>query len=500
MRRVLFVLGSLCVWSAAAASAQSGQAPTPAPTFNKDVAPILFANCISCHRAGEIAPMSLITYKEARPWAKGIKAQVAARAMPPWFADPKHGKFKNERGLSQAQIDTLVAWADAGAPEGSGAAPVPANSISNSQAGTLAGFMDRPADATILSPWDAVIPPTGDFTNWLIWGNPPFTEDKQIEAAELRPSNRTVTHHAQVGASPLPRGAHHIGLGPAYKDGPLINAFPVKADGSPLTDARGNPLVGEEQEEATANVEGFNFATRLLFYAPGAGALKYAPGLVKTIHKDDYLSWNIHYNPTGRVERDQHTLKLWFSRVPATAEIKSATINGVNLYEGKEIVGRSARRENIPANAENYEVASNFSIGFDSTLNSLWPHMHLRGKDMTFSVTYPDGREEILLNVPRYDFNWQVIYALEEPLKIPAGSVLRAVAHYDNSKNNKFNPTPDQELPWGSQSWHEMYFPYFDLAVSDDVQRMRDSRADCADSHGCVRANDHLERETSRKR
>jgi hypothetical protein len=204
------------------------------------------------------------------------------------------------------------------------------------------------------------------------------------------------------------------------------------------------------------------------------------------------MSWNIHYNPTGR-PKDQHTLKLWFSQVPATAEIKSATINQVNLYEGK-VVGRSARRETIPAQADNYEVASNFSIGFDATLNSLWPHMHLRGKDMTFSVTYPDGREEILLKIPRYDFNWQVIYALEEPIKIPAGSVLRAVAHYDNSKNNKFNPTPDQELPWVSQSWHEMYFPYFDLAISDAVERMRDARADCADAHGCVRTNDHLER------
>ena len=115
--------------------------------------------------------------------------------------------------------------------------------------------------------------------------------------------------------------------------------------------------------------------------------------------------------------------------------------------------------------------------------------MHLRGKDMTFSVTYPDGREEILLNVPKYSFNWQVIYALEDPIKIPAGSVLRAVAHFDNSANNKFNPTPDQDLPWGSQSWHEMYFPYFDLAVSAEVDRAREEKGfyDCADSHGCVR-------------
>src|SRR5262249_36064735 len=162
----------------------------------------------------------------------------------------------------------------------------------------------------------------------------------------------------------------------------------------------------------------------LLFYAPGAGALKYAPGLVKTIHRDDYMSWNVHYNATGRPEKDRHSLRLWFSQIPATAEIKSATANEVNVYEGKEIIGRGVGPDNRPALAENYRVASLFTTPFDSELNSLWPHMHLRGKDMTFSVTYPDGREEILLSVPKYSFNWQVIYALDNPVKLPAGSVL----------------------------------------------------------------------------
>jgi copper type II ascorbate-dependent monooxygenase-like protein len=185
------------------------------------------------------------------------------------------------------------------------------------------------------------------------------------------------------------------------------------------------------------------------------------------------LSWNVHYNATGRPEKDRHTLRLWFATTPIKAELKSATANQVNVYEGKELVGKNVKRENIPAYAENYRVASVFAIGFESELNSLWAHMHLRGKDMTFSVTYPDGREEILLSVPKYSFNWQVIYAMENPVKIPPGSVLRAVAHYDNSANNKFNPTPDQELPWGGQSWHEMYFPYFDLAVSKEVEKAR---------------------------
>ena len=141
----------------------------------------------------------------------------------------------------------------------------------------------------------------------------------------------------------------------------------------------------------------------------------------------------------------------------------------MNLFEGKELVGQGVQRPNIPAYAENYRVASLQAITSDTTLNSFWPHMHLRGKDMTYSVTYPDGREEILLSVPRYSFEWQIQYQFDEAVKLPAGSMLRVVAHYDNSPMNKFNPAPDQELPWGSQSWHEMYFPYMDLSIDKNV-------------------------------
>ena len=217
---------------------------------------------------------------------------------------------------------------------------------------------------------------------------------------------------------------------------------------SPLGNVDPN-TVGQETEEATANTEGFNFVDAVAVLRAGRRRPAVRAGPREDDPRDDYMSWNIHYNATGRPEKDRHSLRLWFSQVEPTHILKSATINHVNLYEGKEIVGRSVQRQNIPAHAENYRVASVFSVGFDSTLNSLWPHMHMRGKDMTFSVTYPDGREEVLLDVPKYSFNWQVIYALEKPNEIPAGSVLRATAHFDNSANNKFNPTPDQELAVG---------------------------------------------------
>jgi hypothetical protein len=430
-------------------------------TWNKDVAPILFANCITCHRAGEVAPMSLTSYQEARPWAKGIKAKVLAREMPPWFADAQFGKFQNKRGLTAAQIETLAAWADAGAPLGTGPAAVAPEFGARS-----VELMNRPPDTVIDMPVEIDIPAAATIPFFQVWMKAPFTEHKYLEAVENRPSNRAVTHHSQVAAQPLPRGAHHVGVGPAWPGGPLINAVPVREDGSQLGDPN---TIDEENEEAVANTSTNLPGNILTFFAPGTGSLRFKPGLVKVIDRDDYLRWVLHYNATGRPEKDRHSLMFWFSKAPALLAVQSGIANENNVYEGNELLGQNVQRPNIPAHAENYRVASLRAIRSDTTLNSLWPHMHLRGKDMTYSVTYPDGREEILLSVPKYSFEWQLQYQFEEAIKLPAGSMLRVVAHYDNSAANKFNPAPDQELPWGAQSWHEMYFPHFDLAIDKDV-------------------------------
>jgi mono/diheme cytochrome c family protein len=457
---LLLVVGGACFY-AAPAGAQGAQAA--APTWNKEVAPIVYGNCITCHRPGEVAPMSLLTFADARPWAKGMKAKVIAHEMPPWFADPRYGKFNNKRGLTQAQIDTLVAWADAGAPQGTGVAPTVPDFGARS-----AEIMDRAPDAIIDMPVEMTIDPVRVMPFFNVWAKVPFTEDKYMEAVENRPGNRAVTHHSNVASAPLPRGAHHIGVGPAFPGGPLVNAIPVREDGSQLSDASGEEAGNEEAVANTDNTTALG--TSYSFYAPGTGALRFRPGLVKVMRSDEYIRWNLHYNATGRPETDRHSLRLWFAKPGSSVlEVRTGTVNDNNLYEGQEILGRNVGRPNIPAHAENYRVSSLKAITSDMTLNSLWPHMHLRGKDMTFSVTYPDGREEILLSVPKYSFEWQLQYQFEEAIKLPAGSMLRAVAHYDNSANNKFNPAPNQELPWGAQSWHEMYFPHFDLAIDKNV-------------------------------
>jgi mono/diheme cytochrome c family protein len=459
MRKLLsIVFGSACL-AAVPAGAQAAQAV--APTWNQDVAPIVYANCITCHRPGEVAPMSLLSYAEARPWAKGMKAKVVAHEMPPWFADPRYGKFNNKRGLTEAQIDAIARWADAGAPQGTGPAPVAPNFGDRS-----AELMDRPPDA-IIDGVEVSVPANEVLPTLALWTKAPYTEDKYIEAVENRPSNRAVTHHSTFSAAPLPRGAHHIGLGPAWPNGQIVNAIPVREDGSQL-----GPEQDEDAEEAVANVDSnaTNFQNVMTFYAPGTGALKFKPGLVKVLRADDYIRWGLHYNATGRPEVDRSSARLWFTTQPGELhKLVAGTANNNNLYEGTEIIGNSVRRPNIPAYTENYRVSSLRSINSDTTLNSFWPHMHARGKDMTYSVTYPDGREEVLLSVPKYSFEWQIQYQFDQAVKLPAGSVLRVVAHFDNSAKNKFNPAPDQELPWGAQSWHEMYFPYFDLAIDKDV-------------------------------
>ena len=200
MRRALTLMAIVAGTSLAAAAQQApARSTASAPSYNRDVAPILFKACVECHRPNQIAPMSLLSYNEARPWARAIKAKVQAREMPPWFADPRYGKFNNKRGLTDAQIAALVAWADAGAPQGTGPAPAVPDFGERS-----AELMSRPPDAIIDMPVEMDIDPVRVMPFFNVWAKVPFTEDKYMEAVENRPGNRAVTHHSNVASSPLP--------------------------------------------------------------------------------------------------------------------------------------------------------------------------------------------------------------------------------------------------------------------------------------------------------
>ena len=444
MRRVTIILTVLV----AAAFAQNAR---PGPTFNTEVAPILHANCVSCHRPGQVAPMSLMTFADARPWARAIKTKVAAREMPPWHADPRYGDFRNKVALTPAEIDTLVAWVDAGAPQGDGVPPPPPifRDGWNPQ-------MGRPPDQVIDAPFEFDVPASGEVPTFTIWIKVPFKDDKFLEALELRPSNPRVVHHSGLSLGSLPPRTK-LGKGAVWPGGPVLDGVPVFSDGKPFRAMSGD-----------------DFGYPLLFYVPGGGFLKFPEGIAKRVQGGQYLSWGMHYVTTGKPEKNRMSLGLWFSRKKVSHEAVTMTVNAKETINGVELPrdaqGR-ARRPNIPPHAENWEITGTLSFPDDATLYALWPHMHYRGKDMTFILRYPNNREEVLLSVPKYNPNWQVTYELVKPLKIPARSTIRAVAHYDNSAGNRYNPAPDREVTWGPQGSNEMFLPFLEVSIDKNDLR-----------------------------
>ncbi len=462
MKRVacLPVVASLAI----AASAYA--APATAPTFTKDVAPIVFNNCASCHRAGEVAPMTLTSYEDVRPWAKVIKNKVVSREMPPWGADPAHSlKMRNDRSLTQAQIDTIVAWVDGGAPKGSDADLPPMPKFAE---GWTFG---REPDAILEMPVDFAIPAEGELGVQMFYSKVPWNEDKFAETLEIRPGNRAVVHHAGVFVVDIPEGAT------------IVNGRLVMPDGKASTD-RGAGAAGRADDTALPG------ANKLLSWVPGRGVDSHRADIGKRIPAGKYINWQIHYNPIGKPATDRTRLGIWFNKAQVTHELLirqagdalATTKGGLSLYraEGKEVeytadegsTRRRSKTPNIPAYAEDWSLTGITPVTEDITLYAMSPHMHLRGKSLKWVVVYPDGREQTILDVPKFDFNWQIEYELEEPFKIPAGSKILGIGKYDNSPKNKWNPAPNLEVYWSEQSWDEMYQPF--TLYSVDSQSLSD--------------------------
>ena len=435
------------------------------PTFNRDVASLLFSHCVTCHRPGEAAPMSLLTYEDARPWARAIKAQVANRRMPPWLADRRFSRpLAHDRSLTDDTIATIVAWVDAGAPRGSGApptAPVFADGWHR--------FKNRPPDAIVDMPMTFDVPAQGVLPVFTLWSPNPFREDKYVEAVELRPSGVAAVHHSDVTARSVPAGTT-LGRGRAWKGGPLVDYVPVYPDGRSYNEAGGGE--GDDRGRTALARDAFQTTddNRLLFYVPGGGFQQFPPGAVKRISAGNVLAWGLHYTPAGTPVPDRHRLGLWFAETPHTHEVITKRIGEAHIIEGREfVVENGLDFPTIPPFAPDWKITALTPIQDDVTLYGLWPHMHLRGKDMTFIATYPDGREEVLLHVPQYDFQWQLQYELATPVRLPAGSTIKAIGHYDNSAANKYNPAPDKPVYWSEQSSDEMFNGWMELSVDRHV-------------------------------
>jgi cytochrome c553 len=460
MKRLLSVLVGLVAVSAATMTSVHTAPAAVAPTFAKDVAPILYEKCATCHRPGEVAPMSLLSYEDARPWAKAIKAKVVSREMPPWGADHENSlKMRNDRSLSEQQIQTIAAWVDAGAPRGS-AADMPA--VPKFAEGWTYG---QDPDMVLEMPLEFQIPPDGELSVQNFYTKVPFDTDRFAQVVELRPGNRSVVHHAAIYFVDLPEGA--------------------------TVDKDGRMILPEGKRQARNAEFGLPGSSKLLSFVPGRGVDQHREDVGKRIPAGKYINWQIHYNPTGKPEKDRTRLGLWFNKVPVKYEVLirqagdplATTKNGLSLYraEGKEVEytadegsqQRNRRTPNIPPYVESWSLTGITPVTEDITLYAMSPHMHLRGKSLKWVITYPDGHEQTILNVPKFDFNWQINYELAEPLHIPAGSKIAGIGFYDNSLKNKWNPGPQLEVFWSEQSWDEMYQPFTEYSVdSQDLTKI----------------------------
>lgn len=446
---LFIVIGALAVGIAAeqgALSSSNGGASSPAPTFTKDVAPILFSKCVSCHRPGEIGPMSFLSYQDVRPWAKAIKTKVIDREMPPWGADPQHGTFKNDASLSQKQIETIVAWVDAGAPKGNDADMPPAPRFAD-------GWRYGEPDVVLEMPIELDLPAEGQIDVINLYMKVPFKEDIFIKALEIRPGVPAAVHHGGVyTVDRLPEGATIV-------DGHVIGRDGRRFSRGELSRANGR--------------RGFEENDKLLSFVPGRGYEEYQAGAGQRIKAGSYIYFNMHYQATGKPEKDRTRVGLYLAKggKDVTHQIYHgwrSTGPTTYIVEGSELVtGKDGTDDGdsdsdlppIPPYADNFKVVSVHAIAEPITVYGLTPHLHLRGKSMKYTLTLPDGREEVLLYVPKYDFNWQIYYELQTPRKIPAGSKVTVTTLFDNSPKNKYNPAPEKQVWWSDQSWDEMYAP-----------------------------------------
>jgi hypothetical protein len=464
-------LPGVALWLVLVALAAPGaRAAAPAPTFGRDVAPILYGHCIGCHRPGEIgAAQSLSTYDTARQWARSIKAEVVARRMPPWPADPERSlKFRNDARLSRQDLETLVAWVDAGAPQGNPAdlPPLPPAPPKWQFPG------GRRPDAVLTLP-EVTVAATGEVPYVQQRVKIPLTQDKWIVAMQVLPGNNALVHHMGITEVSLADGVSADDLDALAR---VARQMGVADDA--LTNMR--PAVPDPQNPGAYDMLGV--------YTPGSTFEMYGNDSAKLLKAGGnlYVNFNIHYTTIGTAVVNRSELGLWFQpqppqhqlfRVPAA--VSTIIANGRELLTddpGTKAEGTDVAIPPIPPYSGNYELVGVTAYTDPVTIHQLQPHAHMRGKDFKYVAVYPDGHEVTVLTVPNYDFHWQLAYDLDTPLQLPAGSKLVVTAHYDNSPRNKHlreagvDPKtcgPDKQAYFRrqNQSWHEMFSPLIQYAI-----------------------------------
>ena len=403
--------------------ALKGATNAPPVTFSKDVLPILEKSCQECHRPGEAAPFPLLTYEQARPWAKAIKEAVLRRKMPPWFADPHYGKFSNDRSLSPKDISNLVAWADTGAPEGDPKEAPPPLQFTE-------GWRIPKPDVVIEMPNAFHVPSSGTLELQHIVVPSGITEDRWVQFAEVRPGNSALVHHIVV--------------------------FTREPGSKWLKDAKpGVPYAPDTKKHKRKKEEEGLPGESIAGYAPGSLPMQLAAGQAILIKAGSDIVFQMHYTTNGKPGTDRSRIGLVFAKEPPKQRVAGLAAYNADFK--------------IPAGDPNYRVDSVFNLGTQVELIGMQPHMHWRGKDFEFRAIYPDGKKETLLRVTNYSLAWQIGYTPVKPIVLPKGTRIECTAHFDNSANNPNNPDSTRDVSWGDQSSDEMMIGFFSVAFDVNV-------------------------------
>ena len=424
---VALALATLVSGASSTASAQGDV------TFTKDVAPIIFENCVSCHRPGQTAPMPLRSYAEVRPWARGIKEQVESGAMPPWFADARHGFFKNDMRLVQDEIDTITRWVDAGAPQG---AP-----------------SDLPELPTFTDGWQLGEPDL--IVNLNEVTVPAVCEGNTEGSGGLRSARLNAAGAAEGGSS----GAGCVGRD-YYPDlnqtldipeKRWIRAIEVKPSNRKVTHHSVIFTTGGAAQGASRS----GFFDVLAVWSVGTNPHEFPEGSGRWVYPGQTWNINAHYHPTGEVETDRTQIGLYFGEGEMQKEVVAALAGTVGFE--------------IHPHASNHEIRSSYIIDQDVHVISYFPHGHVRMTDMDLIANYPNGEKRSLINVPKYDFDWQLFYYPQQPVPLPAGTRLDIIAHYDNSAANPNNPDPNRAVGFGLETVDEMMLNVFEFIADEGV-------------------------------
>ncbi len=393
---------------AAVSAPKRGEVPRArrALTYAKDIAPILYQNCASCHRAGEIGPFALMSYKDAKKRAAQLASVTESRFMPPWHAE-SHGEFRDERKLTPEQIATIKDWVAAGSPEGNPSALPPPPKFPQGWSLGQPDLVLEPSKAYTLGAEGGDV-----YRCFVLPGG--LAEDRYVAAMEVRPGNPKVVHHVI-----------------AYLD-----------------------IAGKAKELETGNKDGQPGYTSYggIGTAPAGSLGGWAPGNLPRLLPDGIgtlfpkgsdIVLQVHYHRSGKPETDQTRIGIYFCKKPVEKRLRILPVFGMLA---------------IPAGDADYKVTGfPMNVGSDATILGVMPHMHLLGKEMTVTATLPDSTKKTLVHVPNYDFNWQTTYMYKEPLKVAAGTRIGMTAHYDNSTSNPRNPnSPPKKVGWGEQTTDEM--------------------------------------------